>query len=137
MSQFSTNWEKKKTAKLGERLRTAFNNPGPLKPRLDALVRQINIVMAKLDSSMAKIRDRDSALFAKTVAAVQRHDNQRASMFANELAEVRKVGKMVTQSRLALEQIVLRLSTITELGDIVTTLAPATSIVRNVKDDIV
>jgi division protein CdvB (Snf7/Vps24/ESCRT-III family) len=58
-------------------------------------------------------------------------------MFANELAEVRKVGKMVTQSKLALEQIVLRLNTITELGDIVTTLAPATSIVRSVKQDIV
>ena len=99
-------------------------------------MRQIQIVMAKLDTSMAKIRDRDAALFAKTVAAVQKHENQRASMFANELAEVRKVGKMVTQSKLALEQIVLRLNTITELGDIVTTLAPATSIVRSVKQDI-
>jgi len=137
MSQFSHSWEKKKTAGLGERLRSAFNNPGPLKPRLDALMHQMQVVMAKLDTSMAKIRDRDSALFAKTVAAVQKHENQRASMFANELAEVRKVGKMVTQSKLALEQIVLRLNTITELGDIVATLAPATSIVRNVKQDIV
>ena len=137
MSQFTNNWEKKKSGGLGERLRTAFNNPGPLKPRLDALVRQINGVMARLDGSMAKIRDRDAQLFAKTVAAVQKHETQRASMFANELAEVRKVGKMVTQSKLALEQIVLRLNTITEMGDIVTTLAPATSIVRNIKQDII
>jgi division protein CdvB (Snf7/Vps24/ESCRT-III family) len=137
MSQFTSNWERKKSAGLGERLRNAFNNPGPLKPRLDALMHQIQVVMAKLDTSMAKIRERDSSLFAKTVAAVQKHETQRASMFANELAEVRKVGKMVTQSKLALEQIVLRLNTITELGDIVTTLAPATSIVRNVKDDLI
>ena len=137
MSQFTNNWEKKKSAGLGERIRTRFNSPGPLKPRLDALVHQIQVVMAKLDGSMAKIRDRDAQLFAKTVAAVQKHESQRASMFANELAEVRKVGKMVTQSRLALEQIVLRLNTITEMGDIVTTLAPATSIVRNIKQDIV
>ena len=137
MSQFTSNWDRKKSAGLGERLRNAFNNPGPLKPRLDALMHQIQIVMAKLDNSMAKIRERDSSLFAKTVAAVQKHENQRASMFANELAEVRKVGKMVTQSKLALEQIVLRLNTITELGDIVTTLAPATSIVRNIKDDLI
>jgi division protein CdvB (Snf7/Vps24/ESCRT-III family) len=137
MSQFTSNWEKKKTAGLGERLRGRFNNPGPLKPRLDALQHQIKIVMAKLDGSMSKIRDRDAQLFAKTVGAVQKHETQRASMFANELAEVRKVGKMVTQSRLALEQILLRLNTITEMGDIVTTLAPATSIVRNIKQDIV
>ncbi|MDG7006137.1 MAG: hypothetical protein JRM86_04315 [Nitrososphaerota archaeon] len=118
-------------------MRTAFNNPGPLKPRLDALVRQIHVVMAKLDGSMAKIRERDAHLFAKTVSSIQKHESQRASMFANELAEVRKVGKMVTQSRLALEQIVLRLNTITEMGDIVSTLAPATSIIRNIKQDIV
>jgi division protein CdvB (Snf7/Vps24/ESCRT-III family) len=137
MSHFTNSWEKKKSTGIGERLRNAFNNPGPLKPRLDALMHQIQIVMAKLDNSMAKIRDRDAALFAKTVSAVQKHENQRASMFANELAEVRKVEKMVTQSKLALEQIVLRLNTITELGDIVTTLAPATSIVRSVKQDII
>ena len=137
MSQFTNNWDKKKSTGISERLRNAFNNPGPMKPRLDALMRQIQIVMSKLDTSMAKLRDRDAALFAKTVSAVQKHELQRASMFANELAEVRKVGKMVTQSKLALEQIVLRLNTITELGDIVTTLAPATSIVRSVKQDIV
>jgi division protein CdvB (Snf7/Vps24/ESCRT-III family) len=137
MSQFTSNWDRKKSSGLGERLRNAFNNPGPLKPRLDALMHQIQVVMVKLDNSMAKIRERDSSLFAKTVAAVQKHENQRASMFASELAEVRKVGKMVTQSKLALEQIVLRLNTITELGDIVTTLAPATSIVRSVKQDII
>jgi division protein CdvB (Snf7/Vps24/ESCRT-III family) len=136
MSQFTNNWDRKRSAGLGERIRNTFNNPGPLKPRLDAVMRQIQVVMAKLDTSMTKLRDRDATLFAKTVAAVQKHENQRASMFANELAEVRRVGKMVTQSRLALEQVVLRLNTITELGDVVTTLAPATSIVRNVKQDI-
>jgi len=137
MSQFTNNWDKKKSTGISERLRNAFNNPGPMKPRLDGLMRQIQVVMSKLDTSMSKLRDRDAALFAKTVSAVQKHELQRASMFANELAEVRKVGKMVTQSKLALEQIVLRLNTITELGDIVTTLAPATSIVRSVKQDIV
>src|SRR3984893_8296637 len=100
MSQFTNNWEKKKSAGLGEKLRNAFNNPGPLKPRLDALMHQIHIVMAKLDNSMAKIRERDASRCAKTVGAVQKHEHQRASMFANELAEVRKVGKMVTQSKL-------------------------------------
>jgi division protein CdvB (Snf7/Vps24/ESCRT-III family) len=136
MSQFTSNWERKKSPGLGERLRSSFNNPGPLKPRLDAVMRQIQIVMSKLDTSMAKIRERDSTLFIKTVSALQKHENQRASMLANELSEVRRIGKMVTQSKLALEQVLLRFNTITELGDIVTTLAPATSIVRNVKQDI-
>jgi len=136
MSRFTSNWDSKRVPGITERLRNSFNNPGPLKPRLDAVNRQIQTVMARLDSSMAKIRDRDTMLFNKIVVSLQKHENQRASMFANELAEVRKVGMMVTQSRLALEQVVLRLSTITELGDIVSTLAPATSIVRSVKQDV-
>lgn len=47
------------------------------------------------------------------------------------------MNKMVTQAKLALEQIVLRLNTITELGDIVVTLTPAMAVIRNVKQGLV
>jgi division protein CdvB (Snf7/Vps24/ESCRT-III family) len=90
--------------------------------------------MARLDTAMMKLRDRDAFLFGKIVSSLQKRDNQRASMFANELSELRRMNKMVTQSKLALEQMVLRLNTVSELGDVVTTLAPATSIVRNLRE---
>jgi division protein CdvB (Snf7/Vps24/ESCRT-III family) len=134
MSQFSSNWDPKKGPGLSDRLRGRFNNPGPLKPRLDEATRQIQVVMARLDTAMMKLRDRDTFLFSKIVSSLQKRDNQRASMFANELSELRRMNKMVTQSKLALEQMVLRLNTVSELGDVVTTLAPATSIVRNLRE---
>jgi division protein CdvB (Snf7/Vps24/ESCRT-III family) len=134
MSQFSNNWDNKKGPGIGSRIAGRFNNPGPLKPRLDQATRQIQTVMAKLDATIFKMRDRDTFLFNKIVASVQKRDSARASMFANELAELRKMSKMVTQSKLALEQIVLRLNTVTELGDVVLTLAPATSIVRSLRE---
>lgn len=134
MSQFSDNWDSKKAPGIGSRIRGRFNNPGPLKPRLDDATRQIQGVMAKLDATIFKLRERDTFLFNRIVSSVQKRDSQRASMFANELAELRKMSKMVTQSKLALEQIVLRLNTVTELGDVVLTLAPATSIVRNLRE---
>ncbi|MDA4122762.1 MAG: Snf7 family protein [Thaumarchaeota archaeon] len=134
MSQFSGNWDSKKTPGLTERLRGRFNNPGPLKPRLDQATRQVQVVMARLDTAMMKLRDRDAFLFGKIVSSLQKRDNQRASMFANELSELRRINKMVTQSKLALEQMVLRLNTVSELGDVVNTLAPATSIVRNLRE---
>jgi len=134
MSQFSNNWDTKKSPGIGSRIMGRFNNPGPLKPRLDEATRQIQTVMAKLDAAIFKLRDRDAFLFSKIVSSVQKRDSQRASMFANELAELRKMSKMVTQSKLALEQVVLRLNTVQELGDVVQTLAPATSIVRNLRE---
>jgi division protein CdvB (Snf7/Vps24/ESCRT-III family) len=57
----------------------------------------------------------------------------RANVFANELAEIRKMEKMIMHARLALEQIVLRLRTVSELGDVVTTLAPAVGVLRTVR----
>ncbi len=136
MSQFSNNWDSKKSPGIGSRIIGRFNNPGPLKPRLDGATRQIQTVMAKLDGAIFKLRERDAFLFSKIVTSLQKRDSQRASMFANELAELRKMSKMVTQSKLALEQIVLRLNTVTELGDVVLTLAPATSIVRNLRESL-
>jgi division protein CdvB (Snf7/Vps24/ESCRT-III family) len=134
MSQFSDNWDSKKVPGIGSRIMGRFNTPGPLKPRLDEATRQIQTVMAKLDGTIFKMRERDTFLFNRIVSSVQKRDSARASMFANELAELRKMSKMVTQSKLALEQIVLRLNTVTELGDVVQTLAPATSIVRNLRE---
>jgi len=57
----------------------------------------------------------------------------RANVFANELAEIRKMERMIIHARLALEQISLRLSTVSELGDVVSTLAPAIGVLRSVK----
>src|SRR5216683_6514810 len=118
MSQFANKWEKSNTAGITSRVRESVKNPGPLKPRLDLAIRQIQVQVAKLDGTSTKLRERDSQIFGKVVGSIQKHDTQHASVFANELAEVRKMNKMVTQARLALEQIVLRLNTITELGDI-------------------
>ncbi len=107
-----------------------------MKPRLDMATRQIQAVMGKLDTAIVRLREKDGALFNKIVSSVQKRDPARASIYANELAELRKMNRMVTQSKLALEQISLRLNTITELGDIVMTLAPATSIVSSLRQSL-
>ena len=43
------------------------------------------------------------------------------------------MNKMITSAKLALEQIQLRLNTITELGDVVVTLSPAMSVIKNIQ----
>jgi division protein CdvB (Snf7/Vps24/ESCRT-III family) len=136
MSQFSGNWDPKKGPGLGEKLRGRVNQAEPLKPRLDQANRQIQGVVGKLDATLAQLRGKDTELFNKIVSSVQKRDSARASIYANELAELRKMNRMVTQSRLALEQIMLRLNTITDMGDIVTTLAPATSIVSSLRQSL-
>ena len=137
MADFTSKWSKGYELTFGERIKGAIKPAGPLKPRLEQAIRQIQVQVAKLDTAAAKLKERDKYIFNKVVSALQRHEQQRAAVYANELAEVRKMTRMVTQAKLALEQIVLRLNTVQELGDIVVTLAPAMGVIKNIKAGIV
>jgi division protein CdvB (Snf7/Vps24/ESCRT-III family) len=119
---------------LTNRIKEAVRPPGPLKPRLDQAIRGIDLQCQKLDKASDRFSERDKSIFARIVNAYQKHDMPRANVFANELAEIRKMEKMIMHARLALEQIVLRLRTVSELGDVVTTLAPAIGVLRGVRN---
>jgi division protein CdvB (Snf7/Vps24/ESCRT-III family) len=131
---FSEKWQSnKKGPGFISRIRDTVNPPTPIKVRIDTASRQIRVLIAQLDAAVTRIRQRDEAIFTKVVASLAKHDNEHASVYANELSEVRKMGKVVAQAQLALEQIVLRLGTITDLGDVATTLAPAITVIRSMK----
>ena len=136
LSKFVEKWEPKDTPGLATRVKETIKPPGPLKPRLDAAIRALQLQIQKLDIANQKFQERDRTIFSKIVDAYSRHDMDRAKIYANELVEIRKMSKVLMQSRMALEQIVMRLSTVTELGDIVATLAPAMGVIRSVKTGI-
>jgi division protein CdvB (Snf7/Vps24/ESCRT-III family) len=133
VSNFANRWEKKETPGISTRVKESVRPPGPLKPRLEAAVRSIQLQMQKLDIANQRFQERDRIMFSKVVDAYSKHDLDHAKIYANELAEIRKMSKMLMQARMALEQIVMRLSTVTELGDIVVTLAPAMGVIKNVR----
>ena len=132
--KFARKWETRPDQQsITKKIKEAVRPPGPLKPRLDRAIRRIEVQIQKLDRASERFSQRDKSIFAKIVEAYTQHDMARANILANELAEIRKMEKMIMHAKLALEQIVLRLSTVSELGDIVTTLAPAVSVLRSVR----
>ncbi len=132
---FASKWETKdKGPGLADRLRGTVRSPTPLKSQIEQANRQIRLLISQLDSTVNRIRQRDSTIFKNVVSSLAKHDMQHAAVYANELSEVRKMGKMVTQAQLAMEQISLRLGTITDLGEIASTLAPAVSVIKNMKE---
>jgi division protein CdvB (Snf7/Vps24/ESCRT-III family) len=136
--RFSKKWETRRDEQpLTRRIQEAVKPPGPLKPRLDGAVRRIELQVNKLDQASEKFSVRDRTIFARIVDAYTKHDTARANVFANELAEIRKMEKLITNARLALEQIVLRLRTVSELGDVVSTLGPAVGVLRTVRSGLV
>ncbi len=132
--RFAKQWEEGPNRQpLATRVKESLRPPGPLKPRLDIAIRRIELQVQRLDQASDRFSERDKKIFSRIVEAYTKHDMARANVFANELAEIRKMEKMIMHGRLALEQIVLRLRTVSELGDIVTTLAPAVGVLRTVK----
>jgi division protein CdvB (Snf7/Vps24/ESCRT-III family) len=136
--RFSKKWETRREEQpLTNRVKEAVKPPGPLKPRLDFAVRRIELQVQKLDQATDRFGQRDKTIFARIVDAYTKHDTARANVFANELAEIRKMEKLIINARLALEQIVLRLRTVSELGDVVSTLGPAVGVLRSVRAGLV
>jgi len=133
--KFAKKWgEGKDGTPLSTKIKEAVRSPGALKPRLDYAVKRIQMQIQRLDKATNHFSERDKSIFARIVDAYSKHDMARANVFANELAAMRKMEKTIIHARLALEQIVLRLSTVSELGDVVSTLAPAVGVMRSVKD---
>jgi division protein CdvB (Snf7/Vps24/ESCRT-III family) len=134
---FADKWNRKDEGPgLFDRIRDTVRTPTPLKSQIEEANRQIKLLISQLDNTVSRIRQRDSTIFKSVVSSLSKRDSQHAAVYANELSEVRKMGKMVTQAQLALEQISLRLGTITDLGDIANTLAPAVSVIKGMKEDL-
>jgi len=132
--KFVKKWEGKHADQpLTTRIKETVRPPPPLKPQLDMAARRIELQLNKLDQASERFSQRDKSMFAKIVDAYTKHYMEHAKVFANELAEIRKMEKTIMNARLALEQIILRLRTVTELGDVITTLAPAVGVLKSVR----
>jgi division protein CdvB (Snf7/Vps24/ESCRT-III family) len=131
--KFTRKWEEKEAkTPFYTKIKEAVRPPPPLKPRLNFAIKRIELQIQRLEKATDRFSKRDKSLFARIVKAYSKHDMVRANVFASELAEIRKMEKMIIHARLALEQIVLRLGTVSELGDVVSTLAPTVGVLRSV-----
>jgi division protein CdvB (Snf7/Vps24/ESCRT-III family) len=90
---------------------------GDYKGRIAVAIRDIEAQRKELDALKARLAERRLKLFETTVRALQEKNNPKASVYATEHAEVRKVSRVVEASELALTQVSLRLQSITEIGD--------------------
>lgn len=133
LSKFTKEWKAEEKDGFGKRTREAVKGPKPIRPQILRATQQLTGEVNRLDASMNRLKQRENSIFKKTVAAVQAHDQESSKAYSSELAEVRKMTKIVTQSKLALEQITTRLQTVTDMGDFALTLAPAIGVVRNVR----
>ena len=129
---FDKRWAGSDSPPLGKALKDMINPPGALKPRMEYATKRIQTQVQKLDRESQRMAERDKSLFAKVVDAYQKHDTPHANIYARELAELRKMQKTILNAKLALDQIMMRIEAVSELGDIAYTLLPVIGVMRDV-----
>ena len=136
MPSLSNKWSKQSQPSIAEKINDTVKPKGALKPRVQEGIKKLQLQIKKLDTMLINLQERDAKLFQRIVDATQNHDVQTSKVLGNELAEVRKVTKILSSARIALEQIELRLVTFNDLGDTVVAIMPTMGLMKNLKSSL-
>ena len=131
MVSFSDKWHAlKNNEKLSQAFMGRVKPDAPLKNRLDTAQKKLQLQITKLAEIDTKLQQKNNAIFEKIVSSKKANNETYAKVYANELAEIRKHQKMISNAKLKMEQIQIRLNTVSELGDVVVTLSPCMSLIK-------
>jgi division protein CdvB (Snf7/Vps24/ESCRT-III family) len=133
MTSFSSNWVEDNKPTMSEIIKQNIGQSQPLKPRIELAKKKIQAQNQKLDMILEKLRSKERSLFNQAVSSLQKHDVQQGKMISNEIAQVRKTNKMISQLKMALEQIQLRFESTIDLGDVMVAIGPAMGALTKVR----
>lgn len=131
MGYISKNWNGIKNGlSLSEKVLDKVKPGTSLKNRINDSQKKLQFQISRLDDTHKKLQLNHDRIFKKIVDAKLSRNESGARSYAVELHELRKVKKMISGAKLAMEQVQLRLNTVSELGDIVVTLSPCMSLIK-------
>lgn len=133
MTSFSNQWNKEAKKDPTDRIRESLRTQKPLKPTMETAKNRLGIQTQKLDSLLEKLKSKDRTLFNQIVTHLQNHDSQQSKMLSNELSQVRRTIKTISQLKMSLEQVHMRLESTIDIGDALTALKPAVGTLSKVK----
>jgi division protein CdvB (Snf7/Vps24/ESCRT-III family) len=130
-TKFKKRWEEKPGG-----LKGVFRPTEPLKPQVNKALNRVEIQNQRINNYIERYSKQNKELFEKIVQAQESHDNERVKMLANELAELRKQRNILVNSRLSLDNVVLRLRTLFEFGNTVSSISPILGILKTVRSGV-
>ena len=137
MGNIINNWQGIKNGmNLSQKFLDKIKPEYALKNRISGAEKQMESQIVRLDQAHNKLKQNHDNVFKKIVDAKLTHDESKAKTYAIELQEIRKIRTKISDAKLAMEQIKLRLGTVSELGDIVVTLSPCMSLIKGLAPSI-
>ncbi|MBC7120591.1 MAG: hypothetical protein H5T33_03305 [Candidatus Methanosuratus sp.] len=117
-------------------LKNFFRKTPPLKDTLNEAIMALWKQKRRLEITDARLKARRSELFRLCTSALEKKSSERAKIYANEIAEIKKIQEKVSNSILVLEQLTLRMETLREVGSTFAQLEPTLEGVRQVSEQL-
>jgi len=137
LADMSKNWENNPNKSILKVLKEKVIKPPPLKERLSYAIYRLKTQMEALEQSGSKMQYQYDKLFKKCTDAVTSKDMERAKIYANECAQIKKMVSTVLQSQFAIEQVTMRLETVEEFGDVAVGMGPVANVIASLKGQLV
>jgi len=130
LGSLTSNWSNNENEGLSQRIFGKVKPDAPIKNKIENAQKKLEFQINKLGSISEKIQKKHDHIFQKIVQAQRSNNQAYAKAYAIELQEIRKMNNMVSNAKLSMEQIQIRLNTVSELGDVVVTLSPCMSVIK-------
>ena len=127
----TSNWDGIKNGlNLSQKVFGKIKPDTPINNKIEVAQKQLQEQITRLEGTHEKLQRNHDNVFRKIVEAKKIRNDSRAKAYAIELQEIRKIKNVIGETKLAMEQIQLRLKTVSELGDVVVTLSPCMSLIK-------
>ena len=137
MDYITKNWrEVKNNLNLSQKFLGKIKPQIALKNKINDAEKKMECQILRLEQVHSKLKQNHDHIFKKIVDAKLMRNESSARTFAIELQEIKKVKNKIGEAKLAMEQIKIRLGTVSELGDIVITLSPCMSLIKGLAPSI-
>jgi division protein CdvB (Snf7/Vps24/ESCRT-III family) len=125
-----SNWTKNGNEGLSQKVFGRVKPDVPIKNKIENAQQKLELQITKLAGISSKLQKKHDHIFEKIVNAQKSNNHAYAKAYAIELQEIRKMNNMVSNAKLSMEQINIRLNTVSELGDVIVTLSPCMSVIK-------
>jgi division protein CdvB (Snf7/Vps24/ESCRT-III family) len=130
LGSLKSSWSKNNSEGFSQKVFGKVKPDAPIKNKIENAQKQLELQISKLGEIAQKLQKKHDSVFQKIVQAQRSNNHQYAKAYAIELQEIRKMNNMVSNAKLSMEQINIRLNTVSELGDVVVTLSPCMSVIK-------
>lgn len=123
-------WNNTEEESISQKMIGKIKPDVPLRNKIDFAQKSLHTQISKLEGITEKLQKKHDVIFDKVVSAQRSHNSAYAQAYAAELVQIRKMRGMISGAKLSMEQIQLRLNTVSELGDVVVTLSPCMAVIK-------